>query len=200
MLSLREERQKLNNSITLKVNTILMAANIDRFEELCHFLVKVGVDEITFNQLGGISRPDFFKDNRLSINQVDRFSESLPTIRDKFQKFGLNIHGSENYLKRMKATAIGIKIPIEDCSPGEDFLSISENGIISPCDATSSEYSISTKEISSAADIDQIKIKFREMRQAKKSLRCGDCHCTQVFGKFDKVNTDTVVQLNAIAN
>lgn len=55
-----ELRGALASPLKIKVNTILMRQNIPRFDEFCEYLLWLGVDEVTFNQLGGFDRPEFY--------------------------------------------------------------------------------------------------------------------------------------------
>lgn len=176
--------EQLPRPVKLKANTILMRGNIHHFEELCSLLASLGIKELTFNQLGGVGRPEFYPKNRLLPEQVERFCTELPRIRTTFASRGLTISGSAGYLERIKATTAGRKLAIEDCNPGQSFLSINEMGTISPCDGTTEEYKIDSKEIQTPSDVQLITQTFRQMRSNFKSKKCEDCHCTQVHGKF----------------
>lgn len=188
---LRLDQVSSGRPIKLKANTVLMRGNVDCFEDLCEILVSLGIKELTFNQLGGISRPAFFTNNSLLLEQVEKFAAELPRIRQTLQTDGFTIRGSENYLRRISASASGVKIPIEECHPGKHFLSISERGIISPCDGTAHEYGVRSETINSPDDIDALTQRFRAMRQTRRSKSCADCHSTQVFGKFEKIEQQT---------
>jgi sulfatase maturation enzyme AslB (radical SAM superfamily) len=89
IVALDRERKAVGSALKIKVNTILMRENIEQFEEFCNLLVDLGVDEITFNQLGGFDRPEFFEDNRLQSWQVKELLEKLPTLKEKFSTKGL---------------------------------------------------------------------------------------------------------------
>lgn len=187
-----ENIEKLNREINavksdavIKVNTILMRENIGAFEEFCGFLNGVGVRELTFNQLGGYDRPEFFGDNRLLPEQVKKFTEELPLIKERFAKQGLLIHGSAEYLKRFAASAEDKCISVDDCNPGKWFWFINENGFISPCSYTSYEYKLHINDIKTADDIAGAEEVFRGMRRENRSKWCDNCHCTQVYDKFE---------------
>jgi sulfatase maturation enzyme AslB (radical SAM superfamily) len=182
---LSEEANKTNSAVVIKVNTILMRENIGKFEEFCGFLSGLGVKEITFNQLGGYDRPEFFRDNRLLPEQVKEFSRQLPRIKEKFAKSGLLIHGSTEYLKRFSASAEDKCIPIDECNPGDWFWFVNENGFISPCSYTSYEYKLHINDIEAIDDIDNAAEIFRSMRLKNRSKWCDNCHCTQVYKKFE---------------
>ena len=179
-----KEREEAGSKLIIKVNTILMRRNIEEFEEFCEYLSKLGVDEITFNQLGGYDRPEFYEANRLQPKQVVSFMENLPRIREKFLKRNFIIHGSPSYLNRILMTTEDTKNPIIECNPGSWFWFINENGYISPCSYTSYEYCYDIKKINSYQDIDKVEQYFRELRTCKPSKWCSDCYCTQVYDKF----------------
>lgn len=181
LASLKEAR---SSNLRLKVNTILMRHNIDCFERFCEEMVSWGVDELTFNQLGGYDRPEFFPANRLLPEQVRRFADALPVWRSSFANRGLTIHGSDAYLHRFICSSLDQKIPIEDCSPGAWFWFINESGLISPCSYTSYEYAVDIRALSTFDDLHCVENKFRSLRNAARSRFCNDCHCTQVHDKF----------------
>ena len=178
---LKKER---NSKLIIKVNTILMEENIVYFEEFCEELFRIGVNEVTFNQLGGFDRPEFYPTNRLKTEQVELFFEKFPSIKDKFQKMGLIIHGGNSYEERIKATTNNQIIKIDECNPGNWFWFINENGFISPCSYTTYEYKYDIKWIKEISDIEKVEEFFKEQRAEKRSKWCSDCHCTQVYNKF----------------
>lgn len=174
-----------NSNILIKVNTILMRENIGSFEEFCQKLVEAGVNEVTYNQLGGYDRPEFYPDNRLLTEQVHKFFKELPKIKEKFLKKGLKIYGGENYENRIKYSTENKSIAIDECNPGSWFWFINENGFISPCSYTTYEYMENINNIKEIDDIDKIEESFRKMRKNGKSKWCSDCHCTQMYDKFE---------------
>ncbi len=177
-------RKSTKSSLKLKVNTILMQRNIEGFENFCEYLLTLGVDELTFNQLGGYDRPEFFEANRLLTAQVEDFIAKLTNIKRKFAERGFIIHGSKRYTDRILMTTRNEKNPIDECDPAAWFWFINENGLISPCSYTSYEYKFNTKNIRATADIDQVETYFREQRVLNRSKWCDDCYCTQVYDKF----------------
>lgn len=180
-----EMRKKMNSKLKVKVNTILMRRNADQFDEFCGFLAMLGVDEVTFNQLGGYDRPEFYNDNRLLTGQVEELFAKLPHIKKSFAEKGLIIHGSEKYKERILMTTRNEKNPISECNPGSWFWFINENGFISPCSYTSYEYMYSTKNIVCVDNIDKVEDYFRVKRKNSRSHWCDDCYCTQVYDKFE---------------
>lgn len=170
--------------LVVKVNTILMRDNIEQFEKLCEQLQSWGVQELTFNQLGGYDRPEFFPANRLQTSQVHAFTQSLDGWKASFAKKGLIIRGSSDYLHRFDCSSRDRKIPVEDCAPGAWFWFINEKGGISPCSYTSYEYAVDIDSIGQPDRIDRIESDFRSMRAERRSRFCEDCHCTQQYAKF----------------
>lgn len=182
---LSKEKKDKNSNLIIKVNTILMRENINRFEELCDKLVELGVNELTFNQLGGFDRPEFYPTNRLLDYQTQQFASDLPILKEKFFKLGLIIHGSDDYLQRIICSSKDEKIAIDDCYPGKWFWFINENGYISPCSYTTYEYMLHINSILEIDDIDKAQEYFRDIRKSKPSNWCDDCHCTQLYNKFE---------------
>ncbi len=182
---LNQERKAANSNLKIKINTILLRENIGQFKEFCKLLVKIGVDELTFNQLGGYDRPEFYDDNRLLTEQVDEFIKVLSDIKNDFYNDGLIIHGSKDYLDRIVYSTDNKKISVDECNPGEWFWFINESGFISPCSYTSYEYKASINGIKTFEDIDRLQQYFEHMRKTSRSRWCDDCHCTQLYKKFD---------------
>lgn len=181
---LKQERDAADSNLKIKVNTILMRRNIEQFQPFCKYLSELGVDELTFNQLGGYDRPEFYEDNRLRFQQVIDFLEQIPEWKKEFERNGLVIHGSYDYLQRIRMTAENQKNPIGECNPGTWFWFINENGYISPCSYTSYEYMYNTGKIQTPEDVMKVEAYFRKLRKEKRSDWCSDCYCTQVYDKF----------------
>lgn len=183
--AMNELRGASASPLKIKVNTILMRRNISRFDEFCEYLLWLGVDEVTFNQLGGFDRPEFYAENRLTAEQAETFCEQLPALQKGFAERGLVIRGSGKYLDRILKTSRNEVNPIEECNPGAWFWFINENGFISPCSYTSYEYKFDTKDIRCAEDFARVEKFFAKCRSEKRSKWCGDCYCTQVYDKFE---------------
>ena len=178
-------RKEKGNNIRIKVNTILMRRNIGDFERFCEFLHGIGVDEVTFNRLGGYDRPEFFEDNRLLYAQSEAFARNLPKLKKKFMERGLLIHGSKKYMDRFMSAALDEANPIEECEPASWFWFINENGYISPCSYTTYEYKYELCKVKEAEDFGKVEAYFREQRRCCRSKWCDDCFCTQVYDKFE---------------
>ncbi len=178
-------RKEKGSSIRIKVNTILMRRNIADFERFCEFLRGIGVDEITFNRLGGYDRPEFFEDNRLLYSQSEEFARNFPELKKKFLEKGIVIHGSKKYMERFMSAALDQANPIEECDPASWFWFINENGYISPCSYTTYEYKYAIRDVKETEDFGKVEEYFREQRRCCRSKWCDDCFCTQVYDKFE---------------
>lgn len=169
-----------------RVNTVLMRGNIERFADFAHSMANWGFQELTFNQLGGNERPEFYPPNRLLPEQVERFVENLPRLRTVMAKRGLQISGSEQYLQRIRATTANNTITIDDCQPGAEFLFIDPQGRVSPCSFTTAGYSIPLTEIQSVDQFRELPERFAALRTRCRLAACADCHATHVFAKFER--------------
>jgi MoaA/NifB/PqqE/SkfB family radical SAM enzyme len=178
------EADAARSRLVLRVNTILMRGNVAEFKRLCREVAGWGVTELTFNQLGGNDRPEFYPDNRLQPEQVERFAAELPRVRTEMRRLGLAIHGTDRYLYRLASTAAGRAIPIDDCGPGRSFLFIDEQGRVSPCCFTSSGYGVPIDTLVRPEDLASLPDTFARLRRERRDAACDDCHSTQVFDKF----------------
>lgn len=181
---LRGQVDRAGSRLLLKVNTILMRGNIADFESLCRAVAGWGVRELTFNQLGGNDRPEFYPANRLLPEQVNQFVEDLPGIRGRMSRWGLTIRGGARYLDRIAHTARGAPMPVDDCQPGTQFLFIDEQGLIAPCSFTTSRYGVSLDDVIGSGDLSQLPGLFALRRRGSLASACHDCPSTQVFQKF----------------
>ncbi len=168
----------------LRVNTILMRDTIYSFETLCRTVAEWGIEELTFNALGGRDRPEFFPAHGLRTAEVNWLRGALPGIRERLAQWGLTILGSECYLSRLDSSAAGRPIAVDDCQPGQTFLFIDEQGWIAPCSYTTQGYGIHLADIRTVDDFHQLPARFAERRRNEKLTFCFDCQSTQVFGKF----------------
>jgi len=178
-----EKRVKGRGPI-LRANVLLMRETVPGFEQLCVRLADWGAEEITFNQLGGNDRPEFYPAHRLLPEQADQLIRELPRLRNRLAAIGLRLHGSDSYVNRIRATTYGEQLPIQDCHAGERFLFINELGQIAPCSFTASGYGIAISDIASAAGLLALPFRFSELRNHRRHAACEDCHSTQVFEKF----------------
>jgi MoaA/NifB/PqqE/SkfB family radical SAM enzyme len=177
-------RERRDSPLLLRVNTVLMRDNIERFDEFAVETANWGFQELTFNQLGGNERPEFHAEHRLLPDQLDRFRAELPTIRERAAKMGLRILGTERYLHRLACTAAGVPIAIADCLPGTRFLFINEQGLVCPCSFTCDTYGVPLREIDSIESLRELPRRFAALRRRQQLDVCRDCHATHVFDKF----------------
>lgn len=168
----------------LRANAVLMRDTISDFPALCRELAAWGIVEITCNQLGGIDRPEFYSANRLLPDQVAYLEDAWHGLKDELAAKGVRLLGGDAYLRRLHATAHGVPIAVEDCHPGEGFLFVTEDGIVSPCSFTTREYGVDLREVTTSRELLELPQRFRQMRQRARAAPCADCHSTQVCEKF----------------
>jgi MoaA/NifB/PqqE/SkfB family radical SAM enzyme len=181
---LATERNAIAASLKLRANIVLMRDNIAQFPKLCEELVGWHVDEITFNQLGGRDRPEFFPEHALRPDDVRQLRKLLPALRESLALQNVKLCGSETYLQRIEASAYQRSIPVTDCSPGEGFLFIDEVGRIAPCSFTNAEYGIHLDSIVNVNDILNLSSQFRSARKALPVKVCNDCSSNHMYAKF----------------
>ena len=183
--ALRHMADKSGAGPRLKVNTVLMRDNLEQFEALCVEVAAWGVEELTFNALGGNDRPEFHPQHRLCPQQLAWLRAALPGIRARVAPLGMRISGSGAYFDRLETAAHGIAVPVADCGPGQRFLFIDERGVAAPCSFTGGGYGVSIDELIAPRDIEHLPRRFALLRQAAILAPCRDCLSTQVFGKFE---------------
>jgi MoaA/NifB/PqqE/SkfB family radical SAM enzyme len=179
----------------LRVNSVLTRHNIGNFEAFAHLMADWGVDQLTFNQLGGNDRPSFYPENRLLEPQVQRFRESFPRWQFDLGQRGLELCGSDGYLHRIECTARNEAVAIEDCQPGTRFLFVDEFGLASPCSFTYDSLGISIDELNSAAAIESLTERWHQQRKANRPKVCDDCHATHVHAKFVQLDSKRPIPL-----
>jgi MoaA/NifB/PqqE/SkfB family radical SAM enzyme len=184
MRALAHARDAQARPLRLRANTVLMHDNLPMFAALCHTLADWGVVEITFNQLGGRDRPEYFPANRLHAQDAARLATLLPVLRAELAERGVRLCGSAAYLQRIEASAMDKRIAVADCQPGERFLFIDERGLLGPCSFTMEELSVPISCLATTDDLMALPARFFGMRQRLQPLACGDCPSTQVFPKF----------------
>jgi radical SAM protein with 4Fe4S-binding SPASM domain len=171
---------------------VLMRQNVADFAKLCSELVGWGITEITYNQLGGRDRPEFYAAHRLRSTDVNLLEVQLPETRQRLSDRGATLVGGEEYVTRIRASALNERVSIEDCEPGERFLFIDEVGRVSPCSFTTLDYGVDIRTITTAADLAFLPGIFRKMRDTKRSEQCDDCLSTQACGKFNRSSGETL--------
>ncbi|MBR0831943.1 radical SAM protein [Bradyrhizobium manausense] len=183
---LAAEARALDSRLKLRANVVLMHQNVGEFAALCEELADWGIAEITYNQLGGRDRPEFYPQHRLTGADVDALGQALPAIRQHLASRSVMLIGGEQYLARIRASTQGQRMPVSDCDPGQSFLFVDEKGQVSPCSFTTQDYGIDIGSLQSAADLAALPARFRLLQQAARSRQCDDCLSTQVCGKFSR--------------
>src|SRR5262249_42510002 len=79
--ALASEAKSLNSDLKLRANIVLMHQNVAEFGPLCLELASWGIAEITYNQLGGRDRPEFYPAHRLTSADINILERRLPEIR-----------------------------------------------------------------------------------------------------------------------
>lgn len=171
--ALAEEIARRGGGPLLRANVVLMRETVTQFGDLCRELARWGIGEVTFNSLGGADRPQFHRQHRLQRDDVELLASKLPSWRAELLRYGLRLRGGPSYVERIRATALGRQLSVEDCRVGDSFLFVTEAGIASPCSFTTGPYGV---------DLDTALIaRFRGYEPVS---ACKDCHSTQVFAKF----------------
>lgn len=176
----RATRQALH----LRANVVLMRDTLPEFAELCDRLADWGIDEITFNQLGGRDRPEFHPHQALCGRDVDLLRGLIPGLMARMAVRGVRLSAHEAYLERLEATALGRSLAVEDCEPRRPTIFIDEYGRVAPCSFTLDEHGLSTRAIQTVEDVALLRTRLAERRRAAPAAICGDCPSTQVFAKF----------------
>jgi MoaA/NifB/PqqE/SkfB family radical SAM enzyme len=171
-------------ALKLRVNTVLMHDNVRLFADLCRELCSWGIHEITFNQLGGRDRPEFYPEHRLQPEDALFLVDMIPALREELSRAGVILCGDERYLQRIEASSRDIKIPVHDCRSGERFLFIDELGRVSLCSFTAQSLGISINECKHADEIAALPLHFPVARQVHLPAPCDNCTSTRVFAKF----------------
>jgi MoaA/NifB/PqqE/SkfB family radical SAM enzyme len=165
----------------LRANVVLMSDNVESFPALCLELAGWGFEEITWNQLGGNERPEFYAEHRLRPADVERLAKALPDLSERLAARGTRLGGGDGYLRRVAATSAGRALPVAECDVSREFLFVSLDGIVGPCSFTTAELGIAADELGS---IESLPGRFQVERLRVRPRACNDCHSTQVFGKY----------------
>ena len=165
----------------LRANTVVMRDNVAALPALWRALADWGFDELTWNQLGGRDRPEFFPAHRLAAGDIAFLQTLLPDLRAELAARGVRLGGSAAYLERAAASAGGRALPVADCAPGQRFLFVSVDGRVSPCSFTTAELGLPAEEL---VPWPSLPGRFGAARARARPGSCDDCPSTQVFGKF----------------
>jgi MoaA/NifB/PqqE/SkfB family radical SAM enzyme len=179
------ERDAAGAGLKVRVNIVLMRDNIAGFAPLCRMLADWGVDEISFNQLGGRDRPEFYPSHRLRPDDVARLADEVPRLRSELGQVGTTLVGGAAYLERFADSVAGRPLPITDCRVAETFLFIDEAGRVAPCSFAPGHFELSVDGLHSPADLDALPQRLRSHQSANAHRDCADCPSTQQFAKFE---------------
>lgn len=185
ILALVAERDDCGAALKLRVNSVLMRQNVAQFAELCEMLASWGVNEISFNPLGGRDRPEFFPAHRLRPQDVDALRTLLPALRQRLLLHGTRLAGSAHYLDRIEANVHDRAVAIDDCAPGEQFLFIDELGRIAPCSFTVDDYGLHVDDLRTLDDLQALVPHWHAARAQRTAAACADCRANHVFAKFE---------------
>lgn len=173
-----------NGSLRLRANVVLMRDTLTAFPELCDRLADWGVDEITFNQLGGRDRPEFFPGHSLGVAHITTLRTLLPGMVERMTARGVRLCANDAYLERFAATASGRAMPVEDCEAHRPTVFIDEHSRIAPCSFTLDTHGIPTRDVLTVDDVSRLRERLAARRRARPASVCADCPSTQVFAKF----------------
>lgn len=182
---LARHKRERGHGPRVRVNTVLMHDNVGDFPALCDEVADWGVDEISFNQLGGRDRPEFFPAHRLRVEDIERLTEQLPDLKKRLAARGVRLVGGPGYLARMRASATDERWAVPDCRPGERFIFVDEQGRVAPCNYTSAQIGVPLGEVGDGAALRQLPGRLAAARAACRPEACEDCHSTQVWEKFE---------------
>lgn len=183
--ALTSERDAAGAGLKVRANIVLMRDNIDGFATLCHTLAGWGIDEISFNQLGGRDRPEFYPDHRLRPDDVTQLAAEMPQLRAELGRMGTMLVGGAAYLERLADTVAGRPMPIADCRVAETFLFIDEAGRIAPCSFAPEHFGVSVEDLHSIVDLQALPRQLQSHQHARPARDCADCPSTQQFAKFE---------------
>jgi len=168
----------------LTINTILMRDNVAEFADLCLSVADWGVDNLTFNPLGGRERPDFFCRHRLTDEDIRAFCTFFSAYSLLGKKAGLRIYGSPSYLEFMTSPQNTVPTRVAPCFGRNLFLSVDEDGFAFPCNTAELGGGIDLTDITSADELARLPHLFSDIMTTTPSGVCRTCRSTQRFGKY----------------
>lgn len=183
--ALAQERTRAQAPLKLRANVVLMRDNIDEFAKLCRTLASWGVDEISFNQLGGRDRPEFYPEHRLRAEDIRLLAAILPALRAELAVSGATVVGNSAYLARIADTIAGTALPVSGCRVADQFLFVDEAGRIAPCSFAPEHFGVSIKDLHRPEDFEALPNRFCSYQSAHPAADCADCPSTQQFAKFE---------------
>jgi MoaA/NifB/PqqE/SkfB family radical SAM enzyme len=168
-------------ALYVRVNVVLMRDTVADLGPLCLHVATLGVNEITFNALGGRDRPEFHAEHALRPEDVRALRLTLPPLAEALARRGVRLAHGDAYLKRLEATAVGQACPVEDCAPGRDFLFVDEHLRAAPCSYTVAAFGVDAL---GPDPVSMLPETLRAARARHRDAQCDDCPSTQVFEKF----------------
>lgn len=182
--ALAAERALSGAQLKIRINAVLMRDNIGDFADLCREVARWGADEVSFNQLGGRDRPEFWPTHRLRAEDVALLRAALPALRRELAG-RLTIVGGEAYLRRIEETTRGVELPVAACQVARSFLFIDEDGRIAPCSFAPEHFGRHVDEIDGPQAFDAMIEWFSAEQQTRPARDCADCPSTQQFAKWE---------------
>lgn len=182
--ALVQMRDAFKSPLRIRMNTVLMSENVTAFPDLCRSFANWGIDEITYNQLGGRDRPETFDALRLRPQDIDFLAQTLPSIQSDMKARGVYINTNPTYLDRFRAYALNQAMEVENCNPGRSFLFVDEQTRIAPCNFTVDSYGVSVRDVPTLAAFQNLPNVFAERQRTTRDPACRNCMSTQVSGKF----------------
>ena len=184
VIELSKQKRLENSNLKLRANIVLMHKNIAEFSELCNELATWGINEISFNQLGGRDRPEFYPENRLTFQDATYLAEIIFELKNQLAQKNVILCGGSPYIDKIKASSLDLEIPGHDCNPAKNFLFIDELGRIAPCSFTNNTHGVDLITIKSGYDIVNLSKKYITNGRVAISNECKNCPSTHVFKKF----------------
>jgi AdoMet-dependent heme synthase len=183
---LLRERRVSRAPLRVRINCVLMRQTVTELERLCDLCGELGVDELTFNQLGGADRPEYHRRYGLMPEHVSELEDWLGRAQQRLHPRGVLLRGGPRYLERLRAAAEGRPQPIADCRPGEEFWFIDEAGRLGPCSFTLVDHAIDVRSLTRIEDLETVPARLRSARDRRRPASCSDCRSTQVFSKWEE--------------
>ena len=170
-------RNQWQAPLRIRINAILMRDNVQFVSAFIALLDEIGVDEVTFNELGGIERPAFWRSHRLEPQHVDLFVQQLAHAAPE----RLRIVAAPLYLERLRASAEGRKLAATSCQAIGRFLFVNEQGLTGPCPFIVDRVGRSIATVRTAQELFAL---ANDFSRAQGDGPCLDCKSTFNFGKF----------------
>lgn len=179
---LRDEAK--GSGLRLRANVVLLQRNLSTFDRLCHRLADWGIEEITFNQLGGRDRPEFHPANRLTPADAAALAALVPGLRRELAGRGVTLLGGDPYLRRIMESAEDKALPIRHCAVARDFWFIDESGVIAPCNFVEAGFGLRTHDLPDVESFTALSDRLCAIQSRSPAPACANCMSTQQSSKF----------------